>query len=175
MPFSNIVLIGMPGVGKSTIGVLLAKALAYDFVDTDILLQQQEGRPLQGILQQEGLEGFLDLEARCILKSTFTHSVIATGGSVVYREEAMAHLRREGLCLYLELPLAELEHRLDNLRTRGVVRQPGEGLKDLYEHRSPLYERYQDLRISCSGKNQDALVAEIRQRLRDEVLPNRSG
>lgn len=126
----NVVLIGMPGVGKSTVGVLTAKALAMKFVDTDLVIQDQEGRALREILNDEGLEGFRRIEERALLSLNAGNAVVATGGSAVYSESAMAHLRRDGIVVWLDAPLEELKTRLSNLPRRGVVMQRGQSWRD---------------------------------------------
>lgn len=151
MKKNNIVLIGMPGVGKSTIGVILAKQLGYQFVDADLLIQQQEGRLLKEIIAQDGVEGFMAIENRVNASIETQHAVIATGGSVVYGAEAMEHLREIGTVVYLKLPYEQLKRRLRNLHDRGVVLRNGQTLQDLFEERSPLYERYADLVVDETG------------------------
>ncbi len=158
---SNLVLIGMPGVGKSTLGVLLAKASARDFVDTDVLLQRRESRNLQHILEQDGPLGFRALEEKAVLALHTTDTVIATGGSVVYSTSAMRHLQSAGRVVYLNLPLGLLMERLTNLGSRGVVRVPGQSMQDLYAERAPLYERWAEFTIDCSRKTHEELVEEI--------------
>ena len=160
-PDDNLVLIGMPGVGKSTVGVLLAKALSRSFVDTDVLIQAQEGRRLQDILDAEGGEVFRGVEERHILALECRAHVIATGGSVVYSEAAMRHLRAGGVAVYLELPLPVLEERITNLDSRGVVMASTQTFAGLYEERRPLYERYADVTIHCSALNHEQAVARI--------------
>ena len=161
----NIVLIGMPGAGKSTVGVLLAKATEREFIDTDVFIQARQGRPLQEIVESEGLRGFCHIEERHILELAARRFVIATGGSVVYSNPAMGHLRDAGVIVYLALPLDAIERRLSNLATRGVVIAEGHSLAGLYEERRPLYETWADLTVDCVGKNQDHIVAEIVERL----------
>lgn len=159
----NIVLIGMPGVGKSTIGVLLAKALSRSFVDTDVYLQAREKRRLQDIIDTDGLARFREIEESYLLSLTCRGHVVATGGSVVYSERAMAHLRQAGCIVYLSLPLESLLARVTNLDSRGVVMAPGQSFAQLFDERRPLYERYADLTVDCSGLNHDeAVVAIIR-------------
>lgn len=147
----NIILIGMPGVGKSTIGVIAAKELGYQFVDADLLIQQQEGRLLRQIIAQEGVDGFLRIENRVNASIWTERAVISTGGSVIYGKEAMEHLSAIGTIVYLKLPYPALQRRLKNLRDRGVVLKDGQTLKDLYEERTPLYERYADLTVNEYG------------------------
>lgn len=160
-PDDNIVLIGMPGVGKSTVGVLLAKGLSRSFVDTDVLIQAHEGRRLQDILDAEGPEVFRGVEERHILALECRAHVIATGGSVVYSEAAMRHLRAGGVAVYLELPLPVLEERITNLDSRGVVMASTQTFAGLYEERRPLYERYADVTIHCRTLNHEQAVARI--------------
>jgi shikimate kinase len=144
MKKSNIVLIGMPGVGKSTVGVILAKVLGYEFVDADLVIQKKEGKLLREIIAEVGTDGFIEVENRVNSGLTARHSVIATGGSVVYGREAMEHLREIGTVVYLKLPYEELEKRLNDIRGRGVVLREGQTLRDLYDERTPLYEKYAD-------------------------------
>ena len=147
----NITLIGMPGAGKSTVGVLLAKRLGYGFLDTDLLLQQQEGALLQTLVDRLGTERFLDLEADMLCRVDCRRTVIAPGGSAVCRQRGMDHLRRLGPVVYLHLPARELERRLYNLNSRGIALRPGETLADLYAFRAPLYRRYADHTVEVEG------------------------
>ena len=149
---NNIVLIGMPGCGKSTIGVLLAKLIGYDFLDSDLLIQKQEKRKLFQIIDEKGLEYFNALENEINSKIVVEETVIATGGSVVYGKEAMAHLKEIGTIVYLNVPLKEIEKRVTNLSTRGIAMEKGMTLSDLYKERSVLYERYADVLVDC-GKD----------------------
>jgi len=157
-PGRNIVLIGMAGAGKSTVGVLLAKALSRAFIDTDLIIQAAEGRRLQDILDRDGIEAFRRLEEKHIMALTAHGAVIATGGSVVYSARAMAHLKAGGVAVYLYLPVTALEQRVTNLDSRGIVMAPGQTFADLYRERQPLYEKHADLTIDCSGLNHDAVV-----------------
>ena len=138
----NIVLIGMPGSGKSTVGVILAKVLGYTFIDSDLLIQKEEKKLLKDIIAREGQEGFLRIENRVNASIETENSVIATGGSVVYCEEAMKHLQEIGTVIYLKLDYQILKKRLSNLIGRGVVLKDGQTLEDLYKERVPLYEKY---------------------------------
>ena len=147
----NIVLIGMPGVGKSTIGVIVAKQLGYQFVDADLLIQQQEKRLLHEIISEEGVDGFLEIENRVNASIQTEGAVIATGGSVIYGKEAMEHLSSIGTVVYLKLPYPELKRRLRNLKDRGVVLKDGQTLQDLYDERTPLYEKYADIIVDETG------------------------
>ena len=149
----NIVFIGMPGAGKSTIGVVIAKIFGYDFVDSDLLIQKQERRRLREIIEEEGYMGFKEIENRVNASIDVNHTVIATGGSVVYCEEAMNHLRSIGTVVYLKSSLDSLAKRLGNLQCRGVLLKDGQTLKDLYEERTPLYEKYADVVLDEEGKD----------------------
>lgn len=144
---SNVTLIGMPASGKSTVGVLLAKRLGYSFVDSDILIQEQEKRLLKEIIAQEGIEGFMEVENRVNAGICVERSVIAPGGSVIYGKEAMEHLTEISTIVYLKLSYEELEKRLGNLVDRGVVLKNGMTLRDLYNERVPYYEKYADITI----------------------------
>ena len=148
---NNVTLIGMPGSGKSTIGVILAKALGYQFLDTDLVIQKQEKRKLSQIIAQEGPERFKEIE----------HKVNASGGSVIYCEEAMKHLRSIGKVVYLKISLESLSKRLGNLRGRGVLLKEGQTLKDLYEERVPLYEKYADIVVDEEGKDLEESLAAV--------------
>jgi len=161
---SNIVLIGMPGCGKSTVGVLLAKALGMDFVDTDVIFQAKEGRKLQSIIEEIGIDKFLHKEEEAILDLQCDKTVIATGGSVVYGKRAMKFLHQNGKVIYIRLPYAEIERRLSNLATRGVTLREGQTLEGLYQERIPLYEKEADLVIDPADKTIDQTVALIARR-----------
>ena len=148
----NIVLIGMPGVGKSTIGVILAKEIGYQFVDSDLLIQKQESRLLKDIISSEGVEGFLSIENQVNASIDVSDSVIATGGSAVYGAEAMAHLKEIGTIVYLKCSFDTLNKRLGDLTGRGVVFKKGQTLKDIFEERRVLYEKYADIIIEENEK-----------------------
>ena len=158
---NNIVLIGMPGVGKSTIGVILAKILAYHFLDSDLVIQEREGKRLHQIISEEGCEGFLKIENDVNASLNVDRTIIATGGSVIYGEEAMEHLKKIGLIVYLKLSLESIADRLGDLKQRGVALKEGWGLKELYEERVPLYEKYADLVIDCENKSIRRITEEI--------------
>lgn len=161
----NIVLIGMPGAGKSTVGVILAKTLGYDFVDTDLLLSRQMGgSPLQEILRRQGLDAFLEAEGALGANLYCRQTVIATGGSMVFSSEAMKHLTEIGDVVYLEVAYPELERRIRNIKTRGIAFAPGETLHDLYLHRLPLYQKYGEIVISCTGNLEEAVAAIVAAR-----------
>ena len=158
---NNVTLIRMPGSGKSTIGVILAKALGYQFLDTDLVIQKQEKRNLSQIIAQEGPERFKEIENRVNASVDVTETVIAPGGSVIYCEEAMKHLRSIGKVVYLKISLESLSKRLGNLRGRGVLLKEGQTLKDLYEERVPLYEKYADIVVDEEGKDLEESLAAV--------------
>ena len=144
----NIVLIGMPGVGKSTIGVVLAKVLGYKFMDSDLVIQEQTDRLLKDIIAEEGIDEFINIENKVNASINTEKSIIATGGSVVYGKEAMEHLSEIGTVIYLKLDLDSLSKRLGSLEKRGVVLKDGQTLEDLFNERTPLYEKYADIIIN---------------------------
>lgn len=148
----NIVLIGMPGVGKSTIGVILAKEIGYQFMDSDLLIQKKEKRLLKDIISGEGVDGFLNIENKVNASIDVESSVIATGGSAVYGAEAMAHLKENGIIVYLMCSYDTLNKRLGDLKGRGVVLKKGQTLKDIFEERRVLYEQYADIVIEENEK-----------------------
>lgn len=149
----NIILIGMPGAGKSTLGVVLAKILGYDFLDSDLLIQKQEKQRLPEIIARIGTDGFKKIENQVNASIVVSETVIATGGSVVYCPEAMEHLKSIGTLVYLKLPLDTLAGRVGNLKGRGVVLEEGKTLEDLYRERIPLYEKYADIIIEERDKD----------------------
>uniref|UniRef100_UPI003FEF6FC5 shikimate kinase n=1 Tax=Roseburia sp. TaxID=2049040 RepID=UPI003FEF6FC5 len=161
MKNNNIVLIGMPGVGKSTIGVILAKVLGYQFVDADLVIQKEEGKLLREIIAEVGTDGFIEVENRVNAGLMVEHSIIATGGSVVYGAEAMEHLKKIGTVIYLKLPYEELRVRLHDIKGRGVVLREGQTFLDLYKERVPLYEKYADLTVDESGCSVEQTVEKI--------------
>jgi shikimate kinase len=156
----------MPGVGKSTVGVILAKMLGYQFVDSDLLIQQQEGKLLREIIAEQGAEGFIGVENRVNASIEAHHAVIATGGSAVYGKEAMAHLSAIGTIIYLEVEYEPLEKRLADIKSRGVVLRDGQDLHALYMERTPLYEQYADIRIAQTGLGVEQSVERIIEELR---------
>lgn len=141
----NIVLIGMPGVGKSTIGVILAKVLGYNFIDTDILIQEKTGKLLSQIIQESGIDDFIRIENHTNKNLKVNRSVIATGGSVVYGKEAMEHLKSIGKIIYLKQDFERINERVSNINGRGVVLRDNQTFLDLYNERTPLYEKYADI------------------------------
>ncbi len=161
MRTSNLVLIGMPGAGKSTVGVLLAKALGMSYLDTDLLLQEREGRLLQELIEAEGTAEFLRREEALILALEARGAVIATGGSAVYGPAAMERLMRDGTIVYLKAALEALERRVMNMASRGIVMPKGSTLAGLYAERAPLYEKYADLTFDCVRCGIEETVADI--------------
>ena len=165
---NNITLIGMPGAGKSTIGVVLAKRLGYRFVDTDLLIQEQEGRLLKEIIAEDGLEGFKTIENQVNADLKADRSVIAPGGSVIYCEEAMEHLKTLGPVVYLRVSYEELASRLGDLVDRGVALKEGQGLKELMEERGVQYEKYADYTIDEEGLTPGRIAAILEKKLMKE-------
>lgn len=157
----NIILIGMPGSGKSTVGVLLAKALLMDFIDTDLLIQKRCGAALCDVIAADGVERFKAIENEVLSQVDCRNTVIATGGSAVYGEGAMQHLRKGGVTVYLKLPIDEIKRRIDNISTRGIAMEQGATLDSLYGERAALYERYADLTADCSGLTAEGCVEKI--------------
>lgn len=163
---NNVILIGMPGVGKSTIGIVLAKVLGYDFIDSDLLIQKSEGKLLWQIMRDAGNDEFNRIEERVNCAIDAERSVIATGGSVVYGAKAMEHLRSIGTVVYLEADCLTLASRLGDLTKRGVVFRPGQKLSDLYAERIPLYEKYAHLTVPVGNRSVQDAVADIETALR---------
>ena len=157
----SVVLIGMPGAGKSTAGVILAKVLGRKFIDTDLVIQEESGRLLQEIIDTQGPEAFLDIEEKTVLSRDFSGSVVATGGSVVFSKTAMAHLKAEGIVVYLKISYKEMVHRLTNITTRGIVLPRGQGLREMYDERAPLYGKYADITVDCTGGDFEEIVKKI--------------
>ncbi len=155
---SNLVLIGMPGSGKSTVGVILAKRSSHDFVDTDVLIQSVEHRSLQSIMDSEGYMKLREIEARVLQGLNVDNHVISTGGSVVYSDEAMQHLRKNGTTIYLDVSLDTLRKRITDYETRGIAKRPEQSFADLFEERAILYRRYADITIKGDDMTQDAAV-----------------
>ena len=154
----NVVLIGMPGCGKSTIGVLLAKALMLDFVDTDLLIQKKYSKTLSEIINSEGLEAFKEKENSVLSEISFENSIIATGGSAVYSESGMENLKKGATVVYLKLSPAEIKSRIKNIKTRGIVMGKGVTIDSLYLERAPLYEKYADFVLDCEGLDVEGCV-----------------
>lgn len=164
---NNIVLIGMPGVGKSTVGVILAKVLGYQFLDADLVIQEQEGKLLHEIIEEKGTDGFIRVENRVNASLDTDKTIIATGGSVVYGKEAMEHLKEIGQVVYLEVSFEELEKRLADIKGRGVVLRVGQTLKDLYLERTPLYEKYADVTVNEEGLGVEETVDVLVKKLKN--------
>lgn len=157
----NLILIGMPAVGKSTVGVVLAKRLGYEFVDTDLLIQKQEKRLLREIIEEVGTEAFLEIENQVNRDLDVERAVISPGGSVVYCEEAMHHFKEIGTVIYLKAPFAEINRRIQNAKSRGVVLREGQTLEDVYNERCVLFEKYADYTISESGLDLDGTIEKV--------------
>ena len=157
----NIILIGMPGAGKSTVGVILAKTLGMDFIDTDLIIQKRTGKKLIEIINGSGIDGFLKAESDVLSSLKAENSVIATGGSAVYSESGMKNLRSLGKTVYLSLPEHEIEKRINNIKTRGIAMHKNQSLKDLYKEREPLYRKYADVTIDCNGTNAEECITKI--------------
>ena len=164
--YSNIVLIGMPGAGKSTIGVILAKQSARDYVDTDVLIQLAEKMSLQQILDEAGYMELRRIEERVLLELHCQNHIIATGGSAVYSDFAMQHLKANGIAVFLHVELEELKKRLIDMDTRGIAQRPGQSFADLYEERQQLYRRYSDLTIDCTHQAQEEISMAICEQLK---------
>jgi len=166
----NIVLIGMPGAGKSTVGVILAKVLGMNFIDSDLLIQEQEGMLLKDIIKKEGQEGYIDIENQVNRDISVKNTVIATGGSVVYCPQAMEHFRDTSKVVYIKLTYDTISKRLGNIRRRGVVLREGQTLYDLYEERIPLYERYAHITLDAEGTGIEELMERICLELKNDSL-----
>lgn len=164
----NIILIGMPGAGKSTLGIVLAKIMNYDFVDADLVIQQQCDKTLERIIDACGPEGFIEVENQVLINMTAEHTVIATGGSAVYSDEAMQHLGSIGRVVYLKISYDELRGRLADLSERGVVMKGGRGmsLRELYDERKPLYERYADITVDVDDLSITAAARKVADALK---------
>lgn len=161
----NIILIGMPGAGKSTLGVLLAKSLGMDFVDSDILIQQREKRLLQDIINSEGIEKFMEIEENVLSSLDLTNTILATGGSAVYSQKAMMHLKENGIAVYLHVDFAEIEKRITNITTRGIVLKKGKGLFDAFLERKPLYDKYADIVVDCTGSSIEDSIRKLTEKI----------
>ncbi len=164
----NIVLIGMPASGKSTIGVLLAKTIGIGFVDTDLLIQQREHRLLQEIIDTDGIGYFLDTECAAVLDLDCQNTVIATGGSVVFRAAAMQKLRQNGTVVFLDVSLETVKRRLNNIKTRGVAADKGQSIDEIFYERLPYYRKYADIVLPADGKTSEETVSDL-----IEILKNK--
>ena len=161
MKNKNIILIGMPASGKSTVGVILAKVIKYKFMDTDLVMQNMTGKTLIEIIGEKGMQGFLDFENETVSHIDVCDTVIATGGSVVYGEKAMQHLKKNGIAVYLKHRYEVINSRLTNISTRGVAMKDGETLLELFKERIPLYEKYADITIEADGLTTEQTVEKI--------------
>lgn len=157
----------MPGVGKSTVGVILAKVLGYQFLDADLVIQQQEKKLLKDIIAEVGTEGFIEVENRVNAGLECSQTIIATGGSVVYGKKAMEHLKEIGTVVYLEVPYKTIEKRLSDIKGRGVVLKEGQTLYDLYMERTPLYEKYADIRVNEGRLNVEQTVEVLIEKMQE--------
>lgn len=161
----NIVLIGMPGAGKSTVGVILAKTLGFDFIDTDLIIQKNTGKKLIEIIDTDGLDGFLKVENDILSSLKCEKSVVATGGSAVYSKDGMENLKKLGKIVYLSLDEGEIERRIKNITTRGIAMQKGATLKEVYKEREPLYKQYADITIDCADTTAEECIEKIIHKL----------
>lgn len=166
---NNIILIGMPGVGKSSAGVVLAKVMGYKFADSDLIIQEKTGKLLKDIISEKGIDGFIQVENDINKTIEMENTVIATGGSAVYGEEAMKHLKETGTVVYLKAAYDDINARLGDLKGRGVVLKEGQSLKELYEERVPLYEKYADIIIEEKGKSIRETVLMIEEKLSEKL------
>jgi len=161
----NIILIGMPASGKSTVGVILAKVLGKNFIDTDIVIQHREGKRLAKIIEENGIDGFMKCEEEAILATDVVNTVVATGGSAVYSAPAMEHLAENGIIVYLKVKLPALKRRLGNFKERGIVIKPTETIEGMFKARSVLYEKYADVTVDEDGASIEETVSAIRKSL----------
>lgn len=166
----SIVLIGMPGAGKSTIGILLAKELGLDFIDTDISIQVRWGKTLQQITDESGYMVLRDYEEQVLLSENIDHKVVATGGSAVYSDAGMARLKASAKVIFLDVSLPALQQRVTNFDTRGIARRPEQSFEDLFAERSLLYQRYADIRIDCSNLGVNEALQAVLETLRDSAI-----
>ncbi len=161
----NIILIGMPGAGKSTLGVLLAKECAKGFVDTDVLIQVEQGKTLQEILDQQGYIALREIEEQVLLSHQFSNHVIATGGSAVYSEAGMQHLKTDGIAVFLHVGIDQLRRRISNYETRGIAKRPDQSFDELFIERQQLYLKYADIAVDCDNDSPAQLVIKILQKV----------
>ncbi|MCP3888227.1 MAG: shikimate kinase [Desulfobulbaceae bacterium] len=171
MKKSNIVLIGMPGSGKSTVGVILAKLIAKRFLDTDILIQNLTKKSLQEIVDSQGSMALRKIEEQVLLSVRCKNHIIATGGSAAYSHSAMQHLKQEGLSVFLQADLTALKARIHNYETRGLAKRPEQTFQDLFEEREELYTTYADITVECSKLSQDQVADAIVEEIEKASLP----
>ncbi len=164
----SVILVGMPGAGKSTLGVMLAKALAKEFVDTDLLIQTRAGQCLQTLLDEEGYLALRQLEEEVLIDCDFSNHVVATGGSAVYSAAGMVSLRGYGRVVFLDVPLDELRSRIHDYDRRGIARRPGQSFESLFDERKSLYLHFSDLVVKCAGKTQEQLLDELVELLSED-------
>ncbi|WP_439133478.1 shikimate kinase [Pseudomaricurvus sp.] len=165
----SIILVGMPGAGKSTLGVMLAKSLAKDFVDTDLLIQLRAHATLQEVLDAEGYLALRRLEEETLLECDFANHIVATGGSAVYSEKGMAHLKTYGPVVYLDVALNELRRRIKDYDSRGIAKRPDQSFESLFEERCQLYRQYADITVNCGGLSLEETLSSVMQQLSDRV------
>jgi len=165
----NLILIGMPACGKSVTGVVLAKVLRMKYIDADLLIQEKAGKPLQTIINEEGIDAFKRLEEEVLCSIDEENAVIATGGSAVYYETAMKHLKKNGIAVYIKISLHTVKKRLRNIKTRGVAMQEGQTLADLYDERVPLYEKYADITVKSDRGTMEDTAASVIQALEGKL------
>lgn len=165
----NIIFIGMPGSGKSTLGIVTAKILGMDFLDSDVFIQNNEKRKLQDIINSEGAEKFLDTECKNILKINVDNTVIATGGSAVLKDSAMNHLRKDAITVFLDVPLSILEKRIFNLSERGIAMKNSETLADIFDARRPYYLKYADITVKTGNMTQKSAVNKVINAIREKI------
>ncbi len=168
----NIVLIGMPSAGKSTVGIILAKTLGMSFVDTDIVIQENSNMLLQEIIDTQGIKSFLSIEESSILSIRCKKSIIATGGSVIYSSKAMEYLKQEGIVIYFKIDFAEMSRRLDNISTRGIALDKNQSIFDMYNQRVPIYEKYADITVDCSQKDVEEIINSVIDEIKRGYLKN---
>ncbi len=157
----NIILIGMPACGKSTVGVLVAKKLGFAFVDTDLVIQEQQGKLLQQILDEQGVDALLEAEKKAIKSLKVSKTVVATGGSAVFSSDAMEHLKKDGVAVYIKLPFHIIDQRLNDLDTRGVAGSATKTLAEIFDERAPFYEKYADVTLSAENMSAEAVANAI--------------
>jgi shikimate kinase len=166
---SNIILIDMPGAGKSTIGVILAKLTSRNFVDTDVLIQTSQNQTLQDIVDTEGYEVLRTIEEDVLLGLSVRNCVVATGGSAVYSDRALAHLKSDGLVIFLDVDLPTLEWRVKDIRTRGLAKRADQSFSEMFHERMALYSKHADISVECSGLTHEEVCARIIERMREKT------